>query len=121
MTIVTAKITPHHINLKAPNDPVVANITTQHIVLDPISNRITVINGGPQGPPGIGGASTTTYLHEQDIASTSWLMSHNLGFYPNVDVFDNSGRRIRSAIIHHSINQTEVQFLTPRTGIANLS
>lgn len=76
---------------------------------------------GPPGPPGPPGEDAGSHVHVQIDASTSWLINHNLGFYPNPDVYDETGRRIRAAVIHHSINQMELQFLSPRTGTANLS
>jgi len=96
----------------------------QYIKVNPVTSVISVDRGGPQGPPGppgppgVGGGS---YLHEQTVASTSWLINHDLGFRPNVDVFDETGRRIRAAVIHHTDNQTELQFLSVRTGEAHLS
>jgi hypothetical protein len=96
-------------------------LKTQRIIVDPVTQSVSVINSGPMGPPGAGGVAATTYLHTQTVLSTSWLINHNRGFKPNADVFDNTGRKIRPAVIHHTINQMELQFLTPRTGTANLS
>lgn len=96
----------------------------QYIRINPATSSVSIERAGPQGPrglPGPAGVGGGSYLHEQSVASTSWLMNHNLGFKPNVDAFDETGRRIRPAVIHHTVNQTELQFLTPRTGEAHLS
>ncbi len=76
---------------------------------------------GPVGPPGPPGSSGGHYTHTQTTLSTSWVMNHGLGFYPNVDAFDDNGRKMDVSYIHHSLNQTEIQLLTPRTGTAILS
>jgi hypothetical protein len=76
---------------------------------------------GPQGPPGPPGTGAASFFHTQSSASTSWVINHNLGFKPSVDVFDTNGITIEPHIIHHTINQVEVQLLTPRAGTARLS
>ena len=96
----------------------------QYIRINPITSAVSVERAGPQGPRGLQGPAGVgggSYLHTQSVASTSWLINHGLGFKPNVDVFDETGRRIRAAVIHHTDNQTELQFLSVRTGEAHLS
>lgn len=87
---------------------------------DEVAQVTTGLRGpiGPEGPPGDSGGF---HLHEQTVLSTSWVSNHNLGYHPNVDAFDELGRRLRPAVIHHTLNQTELQFLTPRIGTANFS
>lgn len=95
------------------------------IGLNPAKPSVTIVNAGPIGPPGIqgegGGVSSPSYQHIQLVATTSWVINHNLGFRPNVSVFDDNGANVEATIIHHSINQAEVQLLTPRAGTARLS
>ena len=105
----------------AQEQDVVVVISTQRIVLDPVTEAVTIVDAGPVGPPGFAANGTDYYDHEQTVASTSWVANHNLGFYPNVDVYDETGRRLRAAIIHHTVNQAEVQTLTPRMGHAHFS
>lgn len=71
---------------------------------------------GPPGPPGPAGDGT--FEHEQLTPDTSWVINHNLGFRPNIDVFTDTGVPIDAVIIHHTLNQAEVQLLTPRIGRA---
>ena len=46
---------------------------------------------GPQGPQGQVDPSDLGYVHNQNIASTSWTISHGLGFIPNITVVDSGG------------------------------
>lgn len=58
------------------------------------------------------------YTHEQTVPSTEWVINHNLGEMPFVQVFVNG---IIVAIIdarHITVNQTRVYFAEPTAGIA---
>jgi len=45
------------------------------------------------GPSG-GGGATAFYHHVQATAATTWAITHNLSFYPNVTAVDSTGREI---------------------------
>jgi hypothetical protein len=62
-----------------------------------------------------------SYTHSQSAASNQWVVTHNLGFKPNVTVFDSAGDVVEGHIIHNSINQLTLQFSSPMSGIAQLS
>jgi len=97
---------------------------TKRIIVDPVANSATVILAGPPGPPGPPGSNgaAISYVHTQVSPSSSWVINHNLGFLPNVTVEEAAtGYGIMGAEIHHSINQVELQFNTPRAGTARLS
>lgn len=111
-----------------------APIVIQEITVDPITSEITlvtsddnpiaVINAGPQGPRGVqgpAGADSAFFNYTQVTPSNSWVINHNMGFYPNVTTFDDTGRLFEANEIHHSVNQLEIQLLTPRAGTARLS
>jgi hypothetical protein len=100
---------------------VVLDVRTQRIELNPVTQAVSVVSAGPVGPPGFATEDEDFYEHQQTVASTSWVINHNLGFHPNIDVRDETGRRLRPAIIHHTVNQSEVQCLTPRIGTATCS
>lgn len=100
---------------------IIVQYYNQEIVVDPATQAVSVINAGPQGPPGIDGGTAATYEHIQTMASTSWVINHNLGFKPNIDAYDESDRPMDVYIIHHSLVQAEIQTLTPRAGKARAS
>lgn len=94
----------------------------QTIVVDPATQTVQVIRSGPQGPPGAAGGDAAHYEHTQAIAASSWVINHNLGFFPNVHATEtSSGRNLNGAVIQHSTTQLELQFNTPRAGTAWLS
>jgi hypothetical protein len=62
-----------------------------------------------------------SYTHSQSAAAAQWVVTHNLGFKPNVTVFDSAGDVVEGHIIHNSINQLTLQFSSPMSGIAQLS
>lgn len=59
------------------------------------------IKGDP-GPPGTGGAGTVAYRHTQASASTTWAITHNLSFRPNVAAVDSTGREIIPGSVDYS-------------------
>lgn len=94
---------------------------TQRIVVD-ANSAISIVNAGPQGPPGVSGGSAASYFHTQVAPASSWVINHNLGFRPNVTVEEETtGDDIMCSVIHHSVTQIELQFNIPRAGSAYLS
>lgn len=93
---------------------------TQRIVVDPSTQAVSVINAGPQGPAGVGGTASN-FFHTQVSENPSWVINHNLGFRPSVDTYNVDGSEVEGHVIHHTLNQLEIQFLTPRAGTARLS
>jgi hypothetical protein len=60
------------------------------------------------------------FSHLQETQSATWVVKHNLGYYPIVRVFlPTTNEEIQPAdIIHNSIFQTTILFSTARTGRA---
>jgi hypothetical protein len=50
-----------------------------------------------------------------------WVVTHNLGFHPNVTVVDNAGNEYEGDIVYNSINQVTVTFTTYVYGTMYLS
>ncbi len=98
----------------------------QRLIVNPSTRSVAIIQGGPQGPagpqgpPGANGAAVA-YVYTQVTEQASWVINHNLAFYPNFHVEDEEGVDLWPAAKHHSINQLELQFNTPRAGKAHLS
>lgn len=70
---------------------------------------------GPIGPPG--GAF---FVHEQMVASSVWLIVHNLGLYPAVVITDTAGRQIYGDILYLDLNTVQLTFSTAISGRADL-
>lgn len=100
---------------------------------------------GPQGEPGEGVAAggttgqilaknsgtdydtewvdnqTISYSHNQNAVSYNWVITHNLGFYPNVVVTDSAGTVVEGDISYQSLNQLTVTLAQAISGNAYLS
>jgi hypothetical protein len=76
---------------------------------------------GVQGPAGAAGATGGKYDHTQAVAATEWTVTHNLGFYPNVDVFSVGGVKRVAKVAHTSVNVAVISFNLERAGSAHFS
>lgn len=54
---------------------------------------------------GGGGGSVTAYVHTQTFAAALWVINHNLGHYPTVEVVDSMSRKVNVDVQHFSVNQ----------------
>lgn len=71
---------------------------------------------GPAGPPG------GNFTYTSTGAAGSHVINHNLGFHPNIQVFDQgTGRLVNMQPIHHTVNQLELQSNIAVSIIAYLS
>lgn len=111
------------ININNTVEELLVSSRTERIIVNPETRSVAIVYAGPIGPRGFDGFGGLPEFFEysQVTPSTSWLINHNLGYKPNVDVRDENGVRLRVGVIHHTDNQTEVQTLTPRVGTATLS
>lgn len=64
----------------------------------------------------------TSYQHIQAEPSTTWVISHYLGYYPIVDTFiDVAGDKFKAIpleVVYDTPNQCTVSFTEAQTGIA---
>ena len=74
---------------------------------------------GPAGPPGA--TQTVSYVHSQATVSATWVVTHNLGWYPNVTVIDSAGTDVEGDVVHNSATQLTLRFSGGFTGQAFLS
>jgi hypothetical protein len=72
---------------------------------------------GPQGTPGNDGHFEFTSSEPESL----WIISHNLGFRPNVTSFDDEGNVVVGAIVHINNNVLSIDFSIPVAGFALLS
>lgn len=62
-----------------------------------------------------------SYFHTQDVASDTWVITHNLGFYPNIVVQDSALSVVEGEITYDSVNQVTLTFQSAFSGKAYLS
>lgn len=82
---------------------------------------------GPQGQQGLQGIKGDkgdiggTYEHNQGSVSSTWIVNHNLGFNPSVNVVDSAGTSVEAEMWYTNINTLEVRFAVGISGKAYLS
>jgi hypothetical protein len=65
---------------------------------------------GPQGPTGPQGPSGQSFSYTPPDARTTWTITHNLGFYPNVSVQDSFGTEYFGTVTYNNTNQVTLTF-----------
>lgn len=89
--------------------------------VQPTAKTVTVVTAaGPQGPAGQDGA-LAPYTHTQSAAAASWLITHNLGRYPQVSVVDTAGDLLLTDVTYTALNSVTVTFAAPTAGVAYLT
>ena len=76
---------------------------------------------GPPGPAGPPGASAASYDFQQTTPATEWIVNHNLGHKPLVQVFSTGGVEVEAEVVHISNNQTRIYFVIGFQGTARLT
>lgn len=76
---------------------------------------------GPMGPPGPGVGAAGSYVHNQGAVAATWVIDHNLGFFPSVLVEDSAGTTVEGEIVHNSSLQLTLTFSGAFSGVAYLS
>lgn len=76
-------------------------------------SRITIITGGS-------GGSSAAMHWSPPSALSSWMIPHNLGYKPVVQIIDSTGSLIFTKVTHVDINTCLIEFSQPVSGIAEL-
>ena len=87
------------------------------VVLTQPAITVTPVGQGLQGARGPAGAGAR-YEHLQTTASAAWVVNHNLGYRPSVQVLSLGGMAMLAEVLHSSDNQVRVYFDTPTAGLA---
>jgi hypothetical protein len=61
------------------------------------------------------------YTHNQQTASSNWVIDHGLEMFPNIIIIDSSGEQVMGNIVYNSINRVTLSFSSAISGIAQLS
>lgn len=95
----------------------------------PVNSEI-VVRVTPPGAPNItvneitvGGINqpSVAYHHTQGTSSATWVINHQLGWYPNVTIQDSGGSIVEGEITYTSVNSLTVTFTGAFSGNAYLS
>lgn len=66
-------------------------------------------------------ASDKHYTHTQGTASSTWNVSHNLGKYPSVQIFDSANTKVIGEVEHTDTNNCTITFSAAFGGKAYLN
>lgn len=69
----------------------------------------------------VGGGSDKNYIYEQTEAKNTWIITHNLGKYPCVNLIDDNNIKIMGEIKYISENEIIARFNKEYTGKAILN
>ena len=100
---------------------VVAADPRQVVARQPQQRVGVAVAAGPQGPQGEPGLSGAGFTYTQASPATTWIINHNLGFRPSVELLSIGGAEIEGDIVHSSVNQCIATFLVPVAGSARLT
>ena len=81
-----------------------------------MSGRAVVLSGHLDGSV----KPTYAFTHYQSSASSTWTITHNLGYNPIVRVFIGTSEVQPDTITHPDTNTTVITFTTPQAGYAQL-
>lgn len=70
---------------------------------------------GPAGPPGAG---AEVFEYSPPAAQAEWVLNHNFGRRPVVQVLSPGGFEVEAEVAHVSTNQARVYFNQPQQGTA---
>lgn len=70
---------------------------------------------------GIPASQAIAYTHIQSVSSNTWVINHNLDFFPNVTVADSSGAICEGEIDYSNNNSLTIIFTGAFSGKAYLS
>jgi len=65
--------------------------------------------------------NTSTYIHEQGIASDTWVINHKLGKFPSVTVVDSAGMVFDTSVQYNDENTCTVYINGATKGKAYLN
>ncbi len=66
-------------------------------------------------------SSEISYTHPQNAVSNNWVIAHNLGYYPNIQIFDSANNMVEGNVTHSNTFSLTVSFSAGLSGIAYLS
>lgn len=69
----------------------------------------------------VNSAVPTTYVHEQAVAASTWIINHGLGRYPSVTVVDSAENEIIASVKYLDENTCKVDVSSPFKGKAYLN
>lgn len=96
----------------------VGEVVNIDVTTTPVIVEVVVSEIGQKGDKGEAGGN---YTHSQDIPSTTWNITHSLGFYPGVTVVDSANSVVEGGVQYIDENSLTLSFSAAFGGKAYLS
>lgn len=78
-------------------------------------------DSGWGSPTDLVGSQELGYVHIQEVASSTWTITHGLGFVPNITVVDTAGTVVEGSYNYPNSNTVVLTFVGGFSGRAYLS
>lgn len=82
---------------------------------------VTITGGAPNQTLNFVLPQGGTYIHNQAVSSSTWVITHNMGFFPSVSVVDSGGNMVIGDVTYISEDQISIYFSASFGGKAYLS
>lgn len=119
-------------------DVIVTPIPSTTVVVNPptgstSASTVVDVNAasvGPQGPAGPAGTAGATgaqgasggfFTFTQASPASTWIITHNLGYRPNISVVDSAGSQVEGETVWTSTSSLTITFSGAFSGVAYLS
>lgn len=106
------------------SDPGVAgppNILSVGTVTTDIAAAVTITGVAPAQTINFVLPVAGQYIHTQSISASTWIVTHDLGFFPAVSVIDSGGSVVEGDVSYISVNQVSIAFSSSFGGKAYFS
>jgi hypothetical protein len=71
--------------------------------------------------PSPGPTGAFSYVHNQGAVASTWVVDHNLGWFPNVTVEDSGGSTVEGEVVFNTLDRLTLTFSGAFSGVAYLS
>ena len=61
------------------------------------------------------------YVHDQQVASATWVVTHNLGKFASINIVDTANEEVVGDVAYNSLNQITINFSAPISGKAYIN
>jgi hypothetical protein len=61
------------------------------------------------------------YVHDQQVASTTWVVTHNLNKFASINIVDTANEEVVGDVAYNSLNQITINFTAPISGKAYIN
>jgi hypothetical protein len=85
-----------------------------------LKKPLIVESGTVQELP-VGDTVTKEHYHQQDVPSSIWYITHNLGKLPQITIYDASNKPVIADLVNVGTSTIEVHFSSATSGAAFLS